>query len=110
MTLVSHQPEALTEGTSYLFFTNCVAVGGQVVVRDVHHIEWSNDALRQVAQLAKEQPLQKRVAAADLIVTGRVISCSPVETRPAAKSKHNRRNSDSFPDLGQSLRHKGKDA
>jgi hypothetical protein len=86
--LVSDQPEAMAEGTSFLFFTNCVAVGGQVVVRELDHIEWSSDELRQVAQLAGERPLQKRVAAADLIVTGKVIACSPVETRPVAKSEH----------------------
>jgi hypothetical protein len=88
VTLVSDQPEAMAEGTSFLFFTNCVAVGDHVVVRELGHMEWSSDALRQVAQLASERPLQQRVAAADLIVTGRVISCSPVETRPAAKSRH----------------------
>ncbi|MBV9597335.1 MAG: hypothetical protein JOZ87_10750 [Chloroflexi bacterium] len=82
VTLVTEQPAAMTEGASMVFFTNCLVLGSHVVVREVGHTESLGDVPYQVAQLADELPLQQRVAAADLIVTGQVIASNPVPAEP----------------------------
>jgi hypothetical protein len=90
--IVIGEGEAVMEnGQALLFFTNCVALGQQVVVQGAGYTAWSPDATRQVAQLVKaigERPLLERVASAAMIVTGTVKSSAPAGVPSAPRSRH----------------------
>ncbi len=87
VTLVSEEPAAMAEGARFVFFANFQVLGDHALLREVGRIEPSEDN-PQLAQLVNGRPLQRRVAAADLIVMGNVTICSQVEKSPGAKSEH----------------------
>lgn len=80
--VVSKDPAALLEGASLVFFTNILVLGDHVVVQEIGTAEPLAGTASQITQLANERPLQQRVSAADLIISGLVISIVPVETTP----------------------------
>lgn len=69
------------EGETYVFFTDVVSVGAEVVVREIEHREASRETVRAAAEgtrIASERPLAERLAGADLVITGRVTGVTPV--------------------------------
>lgn len=91
LVLVSEDAAAMEEGTTFLFFTNVVALGDHMVVRGVGHVKASRETAEEVAEaisVAEERPLRRRVGEADVIVTGRVISSHPAEAPSIHRSEH----------------------
>lgn len=79
------------EKKALLFFANVLELGAHVLLREVGRHEASREAVRDLAQAIKvveERPLQRRVADADLIVTGRVTSSRRAETPSVLRSEH----------------------
>lgn len=78
------------EGGTYVFFTEVVSLGAEVVVREIEHREASPETVRAAAEavrIASERPLAERLAGADMVVTGRVTAVRPV-ARDGAVSEH----------------------
>jgi hypothetical protein len=75
---------SVKEGEQAVFFTNVATYGESISVREIGHIPRRPEALEAIrtqinaagSRLADEQ-LQKRIAQADLIVTGSVAAVSP---------------------------------
>ena len=88
--LVASKDAGTLEGR-LLFFTNGVAYGDRVVVQEVGHAEPSPEALRETRALieaARVRPLLQRIAGADLIITGKVVSSAPAEQPSIFRSEH----------------------
>jgi len=88
--LVASKDAGTLEGR-LLFFTNGVAYGERVVVQEVGHADPSPEALRGTSALieaASARPLQQRIAGADLIITGKVVSSAPAEQPSIFRSEH----------------------
>jgi hypothetical protein len=91
VTVISEDPTQITQTEGLLFFTDCVSVGNQVVVRELGHREVSRDSLREVERALRvnaDRPLTLRVAGADLIVTGAVTSARPFGEPSPLRSEH----------------------
>lgn len=91
VTVVSEDPAAITADVPSVFFTNCVSLGAQVVVREIGHREATPESVREITEaltLAAERPLVARVAAASLIVTGEVASSRQLERPFPPRSEH----------------------
>ena len=76
---------------SFLFFTNCVVLADDIVVREVGRIRASRDADHEVAEVLKEaaeRPVRERVATAKLIVGGHVTGSRPADPKAIQKSEH----------------------
>ena len=89
--VVSEDPAAIPEAAPFVFFTNCVSLGDQVVARELGHREASDEAVREIDEalrVATDRPLAARAAAADLIVTGEVVSSRPLEKSFPPRSEH----------------------
>jgi len=88
--LVGEHPSGVKQG-SYVFFTTCLSLGEHAVLRDLGHWEASAEAVRDTAEAvrtAEEQPLQRRVAGAELIVNGRVASSHELAKPSIRRSEH----------------------
>src|SRR5712692_6837114 len=78
------QAQSVKEGQEAVFFSNVVAYGKSIAVQEVGHLdakEFTGQAREQVARVVQARPereLQKRIAQADLVVTGKVVSYKPV--------------------------------
>ena len=90
-------PGSVKEGEHAVFFSNVATYGDSIVVDEVGHIETTKQSLEVIrgqirevqARLPNEQ-LQKRIAQADLVVTGTVTAVRPTpetQQRPPA-SEH----------------------
>jgi hypothetical protein len=89
--VITKHAAALREHKAPIFFTECISLGQQLLVREIGHVEASAETSRQVAEAvreADERPLRERVAAADLIVTGEVVESRPLDRPFPPKSEH----------------------
>jgi len=89
--VLSEDRAALEEGAAFFFFTNIVALGDHVVVRESGHMKSLPQATEEVAEAAKraeERPLRQRVADAELIVTGTVVGSHRAEEPSVLRSEH----------------------
>jgi hypothetical protein len=73
------KPRSVTVGRPVMFFSNVAVIGKSLAVKEVSHVEVtrSSTAAGEVADYARNKPerdLQRRVASAELIVTGSVAS------------------------------------
>ncbi len=91
VTLIGEHSSDLKEGSSYVFFTTCVAISENAVLRDLGHLEASADALHDTAEavrIAEDRPLQRRVAGAELIIDGRAASSRALAKPSIPRSEH----------------------
>jgi hypothetical protein len=91
VTVVSEDAAAIAEAGALVFFTNCVSLGDQVLVREVAHRAASDESVSEIEEAlraAAERPLGLRVASADLIVTGEVASSRALEQPFPPTSEH----------------------
>jgi len=89
--VVTERAAALEAGTTFVLFTNCVVVGDHLVVREIGHLESSPETVQQTANFVKmvhARPLERRVAEADLILTGEVIASSSAVEHRVVRSEH----------------------
>jgi hypothetical protein len=89
--VVSRHAGALRQLKSPILFTEVVSLDRQLLVRDLGHVEASDETTRHVAEAirdADERPLRERIAAADLIVAGDVIESREVELPALRRSEH----------------------
>jgi hypothetical protein len=78
------KPRSVTVGRPVMFFSNVAVIGKSLAVKEVSHVEVTrtSTAAGEVADYAKNKPerdLQRRIAGAELIVTGTVASIRPRE-------------------------------
>jgi hypothetical protein len=76
------KPRSVTVGRPLMFFSNIAVMGKSVAVKEVAHFDVTRSSTMagQVADYSKAKPerdLQRRVAAADVIVTGTVDTITP---------------------------------
>jgi hypothetical protein len=91
VTLIGEHSSDVKEGSSYVFFTTCLTVGENAVLRDLGHLEVSADAVRDTAEavrIAEDRPLQRRVAGAELVINGRVASSHALAKPSIPRSEH----------------------
>jgi len=89
--VMSQHAAALADGAVGVFFTNCVSLGDHVLVREVGYREASHESVRETAEtlrIADQRPLAERVAGADMIGTGQVVSVRPLERPFPPRSEH----------------------
>jgi len=89
--VVSQNAAAVADGDVGVFFTNCVSLGDQVLVREVGYREASRESVREIDEtmrIAAQRPLAERVAGAQMIVTGQVVSVQPLERPFPPRSEH----------------------
>ena len=84
ITVQLRAPGSLKEGQRALFFSNVATYGESIVVDEVGHSDLTPEALetlrgqiKEAHAKASDEQLQKRIAQADLIVAGSVISAQP---------------------------------
>jgi hypothetical protein len=88
-TVITRHASALRELRSPILFSECISLGQQLLLREIGHVETSDETSRQVAESireADERPLRERIRGADLIVTGEVVASEPTES--ARPSEH----------------------
>jgi hypothetical protein len=91
VTVISQQGAPREDEGSFFFFTNCIVLANQIVVREVGRIRASRDADRGVAEALKdaaERPLRERAASAELIIEGHVTASAPADPNAVQKSEH----------------------
>ena len=89
--VMTSRASALLESRSPILFSECISLGSQLLLREIAHVEASEETTRQVAdaiRLENERPLRERVAGAELIVTGVVLDSGPTESARSPKSEH----------------------
>jgi hypothetical protein len=89
--LITKHAGALREAHRPILFTECISLGKQLLLREIGHMEASEDASRQVDEAihaAEERPLRETVAEADLVVVGEVIESHPLERAFPPRSEH----------------------
>lgn len=94
--LLTKEAAALRPAQVFIFFTQVLSLGQQLLVRDVGHVEADGETLRQAEQAIREEnerPLRGRVAAAELIVAGEVVDSRVLERPFPPPSEH-------YPDWG----------
>ncbi|PYX05175.1 MAG: hypothetical protein DMG88_22375 [Acidobacteria bacterium] len=83
ITVELRQAPSVREGQQLVFFSNGVAFGASIAVREVNHVDakqFTPQGLAQVTQAAALRPqreVQARIAQADLVVTGTILSFKP---------------------------------
>jgi hypothetical protein len=90
-TVVTRHAAALRDRHAVILFTEVVALGSHLLVREIGHVEASGEASREVAEAlreAEERPLRERIATAELIVTGEVAASHPLQPDVPPKSEH----------------------
>jgi len=91
VTLIGERSSDVKEGSSYVFFTTCLSLGQDAVLRDLGHLEASAGTVRETVEavrIAEDRPLQRRVAGAELIVNGRVASSHHLARPSIPRSEH----------------------
>jgi hypothetical protein len=91
VTVVGEHAASTKHGSSYVFFTTCMVLGDHAVLRDLAHFEASADAVRdieEVVRMVEAQPLHRRVAGAELIVTGTVTASRQAAPPSIHRSEH----------------------
>lgn len=94
--MLTKEVAALRPAQAFIFFTQVISLGQQLLVLDVGHVEADGETLRQVEEAIREEnerPLRERVAAAELIVTGEVVESRILERPFPPPSEH-------YPDWG----------
>jgi hypothetical protein len=89
--VITKHAGALRQLRSPILFTECISLGRQLLLREIGHVETSDETSRQVAAAireADEGPLRERVVGADLIVTGEVVESRPLEREFPPRSEH----------------------
>jgi hypothetical protein len=88
--VVTTRAAALQDGTTTVFFTDCIAVGSQLVVREIGHVDprVTREEAAGAVKAARERPLRRRLAAAARVVAGTVVDASPLEEHAAPRSEH----------------------
>ena len=78
------------EGGSFVFLTDVVSLGDRIIVRGrrVKASSETNEAVADSIRRADEMPLRRRIAEADAVVVGRVLSSHQVEPPPLHRSEH----------------------
>ncbi|WP_256753108.1 hypothetical protein [Mesorhizobium sp. Mes31] len=78
-------------GEEFVFFTDVVSLGDDLVVRELGHRRATSEAREETAEMlraAAERPLAERVRHADLIVTGEVTASRVLERPSPPRSEH----------------------
>lgn len=91
VTVVFEDVAEIKEGSKWCFFTSCVSLGKQAILRVSSLLEDSPETAKDISHLIKifrERPLLERVEGADLIITGKVVSSVPVQSNKIPKSEH----------------------
>ncbi|MGH7069449.1 MAG: hypothetical protein ACREFO_05480 [Acetobacteraceae bacterium] len=94
--MLTKEAAALHPTQVFIFFTQVLSLGQQLLVLDVGHVEADHETLQQVEHAIREEnerPLRERVAAAELIVTGEVAESRILERPFPPPSEH-------YPDWG----------
>jgi hypothetical protein len=89
--VLSKETAGAEEGAPLVLFTNCLVLGNQIVLEEVGQIKASREVERDLQQAVKtmeEQPLERRVAGADAVITGKVLSTHRVEEPSIYRSEH----------------------
>src|SRR5271168_1195854 len=89
--VITRRPDAVRQSRSPILFTDCVSLGQQLLLREIDHVEASDETSHQVAEAIREEderPLRERIAGADLIVTGEVAESEPTESARMPKGEH----------------------
>lgn len=89
--VVSQNAAAVADGDVGVFFTNCVSLGDHVLAREVGYRKASHESVREIAESLRsvaQRPLAERVAGADMICTGQVVSVEPLERPFPPRSEH----------------------
>ena len=89
--LVTKHAAALRSVRGPILFTECLSLGQQLLLREIGHVEASDDTYREVAEAireADEHPLRERVATADLVVMAEVTESRPIERPFPPRSEH----------------------
>ena len=74
-----------------ILLTEVVSLGQQLLLREIGHVETSEETTRHMAEAINEtdeRPFRERVAGADLIVTGEVVESHALETERKPKGEH----------------------
>jgi hypothetical protein len=88
--VISREPESLRRSHSPILFTDCISLGQQLLLREIGLIETTAES-REVVEAIRvvdERPLRERVAAADIIVVGKVSDDRPLERPFPPSSEH----------------------
>ena len=93
ITVLLLKPRSVTVGRPVLFFSNVAVIGKSLAVQEVGHVDVtrSSTMVGEVTAYAKSQPerdLQRRIAGADLVVTGTVASIRSPERKGPLPSEH----------------------
>ena len=94
--VVTRDTATLQPAHAFIFFTQVLSLGQELLVREVAHAETSVETVRQVEQAIREEderPLRERVASAELIVEGEVVASRILERPFTPPSEH-------YPDWG----------
>ncbi len=89
--VITRHAGALRQCHHPILFTEVVSLGQQLLLRELGHVETSEETMRHVAEAineADERPFRERVAGADLIVTGEVIESHALETARKPEGEH----------------------
>jgi len=89
--VITRHADELRQLRSPILFTECISLGQQLLLREIGHVETSDETSRQVAEAiteADERPLLDRIAGAVLIVTGEVVESEATESARSPESEH----------------------
>jgi hypothetical protein len=89
--VVSEHRGTFETNEEFVFFTDVVSLGNQLVVRELGHRRATRESLHEVAEAlrhAEERPLVERVGGAELIVTGEVTGVRLLEKPFPPRSEH----------------------
>ncbi|MBV8103914.1 MAG: hypothetical protein JO223_04680 [Hyphomicrobiales bacterium] len=89
--VITRRADAVRQSRSLILFTECISLGQQLLLREIDHVEASDQTSREVAEAIGEEderPLRERIAGAELIVTGDVAESEPTESARSPKGEH----------------------
>lgn len=89
--ILTKEAAALRPAQVFIFFTQVLSLGQQLLVLDLGHVAADGETLRQVEHAIREEnerPLRERAAAAELIVTGEVVESRILERPFPPPSEH----------------------
>jgi hypothetical protein len=89
--VVSQNAAAVTDGDVGVFFTNCVSLGDQVLLREVAYRKVSPESVHEITNsvtAVDQRPLSELVVRADIICTGQVASVKALDRPFPPSSEH----------------------
>ena len=89
--VMTRRADAVRQSRSLILFTECISLGQQLLLREIDHVEASDETSHQVADAIREEderPLRERIGGAELIVTGEVAESEPTESARTPKGEH----------------------